>query len=328
MSKIITVTLNPSLDRTLFVHHLAEGYRNTVADTTRIDPAGRGVNVSRALHAMDSQTHAVILLGRDAIGRAYQALVEEEAINTTLVRCKGLTRSNIIIFDSGNHHETQIIEEAENPNHDESDTEAIVHSILKIAEVGDTVCLSGVLPRGVPVDIYSTIMQAVKAVGAKTVLAADGIALEVGLKSNPDFIALRNHELEAFFNFPVRTQNDVIYSARKLSERSGGSMILVAHHEMQYGLITNETTGWVADIPPAEEDGAAEGTTSGVQDAFLAGFLSHYRVNDDIANALKWAMACAMFTRAKAGNEFGKPDDMQPYFDMLELSELSHTVSS
>ncbi len=70
--KVITVTLNPSLDRTVTTHFLALGYHNRTTATTRLDPAGRGVSVSRALHALGVETHAVVVLGHDANGRAYE----------------------------------------------------------------------------------------------------------------------------------------------------------------------------------------------------------------------------------------------------------------
>ena len=47
---IITVTTNPSIDRTVAVDALALGGVNR-GDLSAIDPGGKGVNVSRALSA-------------------------------------------------------------------------------------------------------------------------------------------------------------------------------------------------------------------------------------------------------------------------------------
>lgn len=321
MSKILTVTLNPSLDRTLFVHHLAEGYPNIVTEQTRLDPAGHGVNISRALHEMDTETHAMLLLGTDAIGSAYRALIEEEAFPTTLVRRQGLTRSNTIIFDSGKNQETKIIEEGDNFSQDQDDVELIVERLLELVQAGDTVCLSGTLPLGLPVDLYGTIIGQVRATGGKAVLAAGGIGLEIGLKANPDIIFSRSRQLESFFNYPVRSAQDVIYSARKLSERSSGSMILISDEELQFGVIVNANGGWTADMPSMEEEDS-EGTTSGIHDAFLGGFLSHYRDHSDMPTALKWAIAAATYTRQRPGNEFGKPEQVRELAEQVTLSEV------
>lgn len=325
MSKIITVTLNPTLDRTLFVHHMAEGYPNTVTDATRLDPAGRGVNISRALNQLGIATEALVMLGTDAIGRAYQALIEDEPFPTHLIERPGLTRSNTIIYDSGTKQETQIIEEGNNETDDEEDIRVITECVLNVVAPGDTVAISGVLPRNVPVNIYARLIEAVKEAGAKVVLAADGISLEIGLRSSPDIIAMRQNEVESFFNYPVRTSDDVIFSARKLSERSGGSMVLVGEHDIEFGIIVDqEQSGWYAELPPLPED--TDGTTSGAEDAFLAGFLAHYHNSDDLGEALRRAMASAAFTRTRPGNAFGTPDEVQSILEQVELATLEKKV--
>jgi 1-phosphofructokinase len=47
---IVTLTPNPSIDRTIGVPSLEHGEVNR-ATSSRIDPGGKGVNVSRALSA-------------------------------------------------------------------------------------------------------------------------------------------------------------------------------------------------------------------------------------------------------------------------------------
>jgi fructose-1-phosphate kinase PfkB-like protein len=110
MSKIVTVTLKPSLDRTMMTHYLNPGYHNRTTEPTHIDPAGHGVNISRALHRMGIPTNAIILLGNDATSRAYKALIEFEKLPVTIVEREGLTHSHIIIVDTANKTETHIIE--------------------------------------------------------------------------------------------------------------------------------------------------------------------------------------------------------------------------
>lgn len=320
MSKIITVTLNPSLDRTLFVHHLAEGYRNTVTEQTLLDPAGQGVNISRALGKLEADTHAIILLGTDAIGKAYRTLMGEEGFPTTLVRHQGLTRSNTIIYDRGKQHETQIVEEGDKYHDDDEEFELVEERLQEVLEAGDTVCMTGQLPRGLSVDLYNTMVNLVHELGGKTVLAAEGISFEIGLKAQPNIVSLRHSQLEALFNYPVRTVEDVAYSARKLCDRSGGSVILIAHDELDYGLLVTAEQSWLATMPEGDE--SDEGTSSGIHDAFLAGFLAHYRHSDDLAVALRWALAAATYTSLHPGNEFGAPDDVQPHYALVQIGEL------
>lgn len=323
MSKIITVTLNPSLDRTLFTHYMALGYPNTLTTATRLDPAGRGVNVSRALSRLNQDTHALILLGDDAIASSYRALIDYENFASTMIKREGLTRSNTIILDSGTHQETQLIEEAHSHTDEEDDGALISEKLHAVLNAGDTVALSGILPKGVPVKIYASLTERIHAAGGKVVLAADGIALEIGLKARPDIIALRHNELEAFFNYPVRTPGDVVHSARKISERSGGSTVVVSQQEIEFGVLVNEQNGWIAYVPPTE---APSGTTSGVHDAALAGFLAGFANSgaERLPEALRLSMAAAAYARAQVGNEFGDMELITPYLESIEVESIEN----
>ena len=59
---IVTVMPNPSLDRTITVGRLAIGGVNRALDS-QLDPGGKGVDVSRALHRHGCDTLAVLPLG-------------------------------------------------------------------------------------------------------------------------------------------------------------------------------------------------------------------------------------------------------------------------
>src|SRR5947208_3134291 len=94
---IVTVTLNPSLDRTIEVDRLVRGTM-TRATSARLDPGGKGVNVSRALLANDVSTAAVVTVG-GADGEQLVRLLEADGIPLRAVRVAGRTRSNVTIAE-------------------------------------------------------------------------------------------------------------------------------------------------------------------------------------------------------------------------------------
>lgn len=72
----------------------------------------------------------------------------------------------------------------------------------------DTVILSGSLPKGWPDDTYRRLVEAAKAVGAKTVLDASGKALVEGVKARPDVIKPNAEECEALVGFVPKTPDE------------------------------------------------------------------------------------------------------------------------
>ena len=70
---IYTVTLSPALDRTLTIPGFTAGRVNRV-ESVRLDPGGKGINVSKNLLAMGVTNRALGLLGGDTGERIEAAL--------------------------------------------------------------------------------------------------------------------------------------------------------------------------------------------------------------------------------------------------------------
>src|SRR3712207_977401 len=94
---IITLTLNPSLDRAIEVGGLVRG-EVIRATGTHLDPGGKGVNVSRALLANGIPSRAVFPCGGDEGGQLVR-LLEAEGVQVRTVPIAGRTRSNITLAE-------------------------------------------------------------------------------------------------------------------------------------------------------------------------------------------------------------------------------------
>src|SRR5918997_436236 len=94
---IVTLTPNPSLDRTIEIPELRRGEVHR-ATGGRVDPGGKGVNVSRALAAGDTATVAVLPSGGPE-GAQLAALLEPFGVQTVQVPITGTVRSNITVAE-------------------------------------------------------------------------------------------------------------------------------------------------------------------------------------------------------------------------------------
>lgn len=305
---VITVTLNPSLDRAIVLHYLNLGYHNRVKEATRLDPGGRGVNVSRALHRLSCETTGVILVGNDATGRAYQALVAQEGFPTKLITTPGRTRSNITIIDTGNKNQTHLIEEAALA--DEHALEVLTSALADLIQPEDIVVLAGSLPEGAPQDTYARLVEAAKNAEA-VVLAARGTeATHLAIKAKPQVVVLNQTEMEALFNHPVRTKEDIIYCARKLREQEIEQVLvtMVGDQAAPSAVLVTEENTWEVESSAVEE-----GSRDGVEDALLAGFLTAWSKRYSSKKALELGIAAASYTALHVGSEFGTLDDIQEH---------------
>jgi 1-phosphofructokinase len=312
--RFVTVTPSPLLERTLVTKYLAMGYQNQTIRPERLDASGRGVNVARALHFLECETHAVALLGNDLTGRAYRALVAEEDFGFTYVHVDGSTRSQTCILDIGHDQETLIT--AEGARIGEADVQQLAETLKVIVTDEDIVVLTGPLPSGAPKDSYAYLIEVTHAAGAEAVLLTGGPALKDALATQPEMVALNQLQCESFYNIPIRVQEDLLTAAHRLREQ-GAERVLLEMQESGGALLVTGEGRWQVDLP-----GAMEGTTSGVWEALLAGFLAGRYHKIPLEESLEMGAAAAAHTAGEVGIEFGSTEDVKGYREDVEV----HTI--
>ncbi len=312
--KVITVTLNPSLDRTLTTHFLSLGYTNRVTGATRLDPAGRGVNVSRALHALGEPTHAILLLGHDATGLAYEALLAQEGFPVTVVRGAGSTRSNIIITDTGHGHETMILEDSRGVTR--ADRQMVSRALLSLIHPGDFVVFAGSLPSDVRPDTYAQLTSLAQAAGAHVALnAGGGDPLKLAVQARPNLIYLTQSQMEGLMNVPVRAQEDVIGAAKRLQAR-GVQRVLVALEETRVAYLVAEDAVWRAEWPDTS------GTRVGLAGAMIAGFLAGRLEGESFEKSLQLGAATAVITLSRPGRDYGTREEVEAVLPEVHVGQV------
>lgn len=313
---VITITLNPSLDRSLVVHYLNVGYHNRTRETTRLYAAGKGVNIARALHQLDCPTRAIVLLGDDATSKAFKSIIADEGFGTTAITVSGNTRSNIFILDDSTHTETAIIEDGSTMT--QSDLELVVGTMQQQIKAGDFVVLAGSLPQGAPPDTFAYLCQVAQEIGAEVAVVSNGEPLEKALTARPLLVDLSQAEAEQFFNFPVRVKEDVLSCARQLRSQ-GAKQVLMEMRTTNHVLLVTDEGEWEADLPPPRE----EGTSTGIWSALRAGFLAGWARKRPLSESLELGVAAAAYAAEQIGTEFGSWDDIKPYRNGIVVSPVT-----
>ena len=191
--RIITVTMNPVIDRTLFVPDFTAGTTMRV-ESARILAAGKGVNVSRALKSLGIPTIATGILPKNG-SSYYLSLLEKESINSDfLIFDKDEpVRSNITILSNNTNSETHLREKG--PKLDIEALDLFKEKLTELSKSADAVAFSGSLPLGLPDDSYERLIKNVKPIVKITALDSSGPALKMGIKSTPTLI--KPNEIES-----------------------------------------------------------------------------------------------------------------------------------
>ena len=258
---VVTLTANPSLDRTAEVPALIPGevLRMTHA---RLDAGGKGVNVARALHAAGIGVRAVLPIG-GLNGEEMLRLLSTEGIAVDAVRIPQAIRSNITLVEPDGRT-TKINE----PGPDLSDAAATLQAtVMRAALHADWVVLAGSLPPGTGPEFYVDLIAALHDAGVKVAVDCDGPILADVIPAGPDLIKPNAEELEAASGIAVTD----VYSARTAVEalQERGATTVLASLGEQGALLVEAGGSHHAQAPAVHPR-----STVGAGDATLSGFIA------------------------------------------------------
>lgn len=219
---IYTVTLNPALDKTAVVERLTPNSVNRIS-RLRVDVGGKGLNVSKVIKELGGKTVAYALLAGDT-GAAIERMLGDLDIDCRVLRVEGETRTNLKIIDPVLGQNTDINEPG--PELADAQLDGMLAELVMEAREGDLVVLSGSLPRGASSDTYRRWVGALKSVGAKVFLDADGERLREGIKAAPDLIKPNEIELGAMLGRTLDTDEKVVVAARELVDGGLGCVMV------------------------------------------------------------------------------------------------------
>ena len=280
---IVTLTLNPSVDRTVEVETLARG-EVMRALGVRVDPGGKGINVSRALAANGFPTRAVVTLG-GAEGEHLVALLRGTGIEIVAVRIHGAIRSNITVVEPDGTT-TKFNEPGADLSPDE--LAEVFAAVRGAVESADWLVASGSLPPGAPVGVYADLVDSLAGSGTRVAVDTSGPALEAVLAAGPDLVKPNRDELSAVTGLELLTITDVVEAACRL--RDLGAETVLASLGAEGAVLVDETGavhGWTPAVSPVSSVGAG--------DAMLAGFLAAGGAGRDaLVEGLAWGAAAVL----------------------------------
>lgn len=288
---VVTVTPNPSLDRTLEVEALDRG-EVVRAQAVHLDPGGKGVNVSRALVANGHPSRAVLPLGGFE-GEQLASLLQELGIEVAPVRIADSIRSNVTVVEPDGAV-TKL--NAPGPSLTDSEVEALLERTVAASQGAGWVAGCGRLPPGTPDDLYARLVSAVRRAGVRVAVDTSGAALGSVLAAGPDLLKPNETELSEAVGSVLETLGDVVAAADKLRSR-GVRAVLVSLGPN--GAVLVDDAGAVH----GENGVVVPRSTVGAGDALLAGFLAAGGEGPEaVAEGVAWgAAACVLPGTAMPG---------------------------
>ena len=278
---IYTVTFNPALDYVMRVPELKKDAVNRT-ETESIYYGGKGINVSIVLSHLGITNMALGFVA-GFTGREIEEGVKKQGVMTDFIHLSnGLSRINVKIKGIEKKEETEV--NAQGPEIGEAEVELLLHK-LDVLTKTDTLVLAGSIPKTLPADMYEKIMERLLEKEVRVIVDATKDLLLNVLKYHPFLIKPNNHELGEMFGKTIKSEEDIIFYAKKLQEM-GARNVLVSMAAEGAILITENNT--------IHKMGGAKGEVKnsvGAGDSMVAGFIAGYLEKEDYEYALKLGTA-------------------------------------
>lgn len=308
---IVTVTPNPSLDRTARLDTILQrgGVHRLVEVTT--EPGGKGVNIARVVHQAGQAVIAVIpadpgdplLVGLDALGLAYRN-----------VPIGGPVRTNLTVTEPDG---TTTKLNAPGAPMDADRADALTGAVVGAAAGAQWVTLSGSLPPGLPSQWYAEMVRALRPLGVRIAVDTSDAplqALAAGLpECAPDLIKPNSEELGQLAGVDGLTletaaaggdYSAILAAAHHLNDLGIGAVLVTLGGA---GAVLVTTGGaWHATAPAVTVR-----STVGAGDASLAGYLLADLDRCDAPTRLRRAVAHGSAAAALAGTTLPTPEQVR-----------------
>jgi 1-phosphofructokinase family hexose kinase len=172
-SRIVTVSLNPAIDRAIEVERLVPGDHLLGREITRT-AGGKGVNVARALAALGTRCVATGFLGEDN-REAFDACFTDADIADQFFPLSGRTRENITLVDRSDNTETHIRDVGLEVS--QRDLDRLTSKLKLLSGEGTHVLFCGSTPPGVSAEAFAALVDACVETGAHVAVDTSGDAL-------------------------------------------------------------------------------------------------------------------------------------------------------
>jgi len=290
---IITVTLNPAIDKTIEIENFETGKLNR-AEKVRLDAGGKGINVSKVIKSIGGESIATGFLGREN-GKFITDYLDKSNIKNEFVFVDGETRTNIKVYDSTRKIVTEINEPG--PNVIDSDIENLNQILFKHVNKDDIAVLTGSVPKNLDKGIYRELIKALKQVGVKTILDAEGNLLREGIKEGPCIIKPNLFELEGLSGHRINGIKEAESYAKSLISDFGINLIVVSLGDKGAIFVEKSRSIYARGLKVDTK------STVGAGDAMVAALAYSLERNLDLESAIRLSMAAAVANTMVSGTQ-------------------------
>jgi 1-phosphofructokinase family hexose kinase len=304
---IVTLTINPTIDRVISVDRLAFEDRAYI-NSTRESAGGRGINASCVIHSFGGKTLALLISGGNA-GKRLQEHMECDGMAFQVVPIENEIRTNLTITDK--HGLTVNLNEA-GPTLSKAEVARVEKVVEGTLDRATWLMVCGSIPPGVPPSFYGRLIAAARKKKVKTLLHADGEALRQGIEERPTVVTPNQQEADRLLGRTLLTRTHYLEAAERIRTMGPESVVLSLGSRGAVGAFRE---GIFEALPPRVDAVCP----IGAGDALSAAYAWAMGRKNNGVEALRWGVAAGTASARLPGVTFASLDQTQEMYKQVEL---------
>jgi 1-phosphofructokinase family hexose kinase len=304
---IITLTINPSVDRNIFVDRLV--FEDRAYILSRSDSAGgRGINASLVLHSYGSKNLAIAVSG-GANGERFEKLLAKSGFPVKLVRIGREIRTNFTVTD---RQGLAVKMNELGPMITPEELKSIEKTVDSRLDGASWLMLCGSIPPGVSSDFYTKLIRHARDRKVKTLLDTDGDALLQGVEAGPTVVTPNQQEAERLLNRALITRAHFVEAASRMKAMGAESVILSLGSRGVVAVNENQ----LMEVLPPRIDAVSP---LGAGDALAAAYVWAATKKKDFADCVRWGVAAGTASARLPGLEFASLEQTKEIYKSVEV---------
>jgi 1-phosphofructokinase family hexose kinase len=305
---ILTVTPNPALDYTIRLDALEIGKRAKYRDP-EIDPAGKGINVSRMVRRLGVPTLALGFVG-GSTGELLKQGLDREGIPHDLVPVAGLTRINVTLLTGPEGAATHL--HGPGAPVSPADVGRLLDRIAEQLPRARILVLSGSLPPGMGPEAVADLVQRARRQKVRSIIDVEKDLLAAAIAAGADLVKPNLLEAAEYLGRPV---DDPVAAAREIVSRGAGTAVLTLRGEGAVAVA--EGRAWQVRAPKEDVVRAI-----GAGDSFAAGLAVGLLRGAELPEALRLAAAAGTATALHPGTGLGTAEEIRRLQERTDVREV------
>lgn len=307
---ILVINLNASLDKRYLMQDLKKGKVMRVKEVQNT-PGGKGIHVANVATILEEECLVTGFLGGKT-GEFIEENLKGYNIKSDFINIKEDTRECLAIITE-DLVQTEMLEPG--PEVSEEEQERFIELYNKLIDDAKVIVASGSVPRKVPTDFYSRLMDIAHGKGKKFLLDTSGVLLQEGIKGKPYFIKPNKDEVEALTGSKINSDEDVIREIKNF-QKEGIELVAVSLGS-EGSIVGFEGKYYKVSVPKIK---AVNPVGSG--DSFVAGIAVAINRGYEIGDCLRLACACGTANAMEEESGFVRKDTVLELFEKIVVEEV------